>query len=205
VAEKRGPARVGGQSPGCWCSTTANTCWTPPRIWSRPILAASATVNDSRDQPRRDWGVSEEQLWACPGRSTSTSETESARRETFFPRPCPKCRVGPSRWPSPGEADAGGGNLPQTRRHPVSHRVGGLTDGIDDRQARCVIVSISGSGCWSAPGAALATPPHTLRPRGGVVLRPSRRHRKRQCWTAVFGSFAGGFDLESACAVADFR
>ena len=31
VAEQRG-RRVGGPGRGCWCSTTANTSWTPPPI-----------------------------------------------------------------------------------------------------------------------------------------------------------------------------
>ena len=62
---------------------------------------------------------------------------------------------------------------------------------------RCGIGSISGSGCWSV-AARPGTPPHPA-PRRRVVLRPARRHRKGlldRC-----SVFAGGFDLQSACAV----
>ena len=33
---RAGGHRAGGAASGCWCSTTASTCSTPPPIWSKP-------------------------------------------------------------------------------------------------------------------------------------------------------------------------
>jgi predicted ATPase len=90
------------------------------------ILAASATVTILATS-REGLGVSDEQSWRVPSLDVN-SGTESAAVNL-----CPQCRVGLLAGP----ARRGGrcsGNLPQTRRHPVGHRVGGLADGVDDRQ-----------------------------------------------------------------------
>jgi len=47
---------------------------------------------------------------------------------------------------------------------------------------KCVIVLITGSGCWSGLGVGWNAP-HAA-PRGGLVLRPLD-DTKRQCWNAV--------------------
>ena len=95
----------------------------------------------------------------------------------------------------------GGGDLPPPRRDPVGHRAGGLTDGVDDRRARCAIVSISGSGCWSAPGAAWHRH-HTL--RHAVAWSYDHLDDAEKALLERCSVFAGGFDLQSACAVAGF-
>ena len=92
------------------------------------ILAASATVTILATS-REGVGVSEEQLWPCP--VARCQFRNRLRRREPFRRPRPQCRVGLLAGP----ARRGGrcsGNLPQTRRHPVSHRVSGLADGVDD-------------------------------------------------------------------------
>ena len=85
---------------------------------------------DSGDQPRRIGGQ-RRTVMACPvaGRQLRNR----IRRREPFPRPCPKCRVGLLAGPA-RRGGRCGGNLPPTRRHPVSHRVGGLADGGHDRQ-----------------------------------------------------------------------
>ena len=79
-------------------------------------------------------------------------------------------------------------------------RVGGLADGVDDRLTRCAIVSTTGSSCSSGPGAGLERH-QTLAPRGGVVLSTCSTTRKGPLLERC-SVFAGGFDLQSACAVA---
>jgi hypothetical protein len=60
-----------------------------------------------------------------------------------------------------------------------------------------VTVSISGSGCWSAPGAGWnATTRCATHWHGPTISSLTPRSR---CWSGV--RFAGGFDLAAACAV----
>ena len=86
--------------------------------------------NDSRDQSRRIGGQ-RRTVMACP--VARRQLRNRIRRREPFPRPCPQCRVGLLAGPA-RRGGRCGGNLPQTRRHPVSHRVGGLADGVDDRR-----------------------------------------------------------------------
>ena len=95
------------------------------------ILAASATVTILATS-REGLGVSRRTVMAVSRRSMSTAGTESAAVNLFVDRAhsvVSGLLAGPAR-----RGGRGGGNLPQTRRHPVSHRVGGLADGVDDRQ-----------------------------------------------------------------------
>ena len=94
------------------------------------ILAASATVTILATS-REGVGVGDEQLWRVP--SLDVDCRNRIRRGEPFRRPCPKRRVGLLAGPA-RRGGRGRGNLPQTRRHPVGHRVGGLADGVDDRQ-----------------------------------------------------------------------
>ena len=50
---------------GCWCSTTASTCATPPADLIEAILAQSATVTVLATS-REGLGVADEQLWLVP-------------------------------------------------------------------------------------------------------------------------------------------
>ena len=132
------------------------------------ILAASATVTILATS-REGLGVSDEQLWRVPSLDVNAG-TESAAVNLFVDR-AHRCRVGLLA----GHARRGGrrgGNLPPTRRDPVGHRVGGLADGVDDRQRG------AGSSGSAVPAAGRlparpGTPPNAA-PRGGVVLRPPR-------------------------------
>ena len=64
-----------------------------------------------------------------------------------------------------------------------------------------MIVSISGSGCWSAHGAALERH-HTL--RHAVAWSYDHLDDAEKKLLERCSVFAGGFDLQSACAVAGF-
>ena len=131
------------------------------------ILAASATVTilaTSRE------GVGSRRT-VIAGPVAGCQLWNRIRCREPFRRPCPQCRFGLLAGP----ARRGGrcsGNLPQTRRHPVGHRVGGFADGVDDRQRG------AGSSRSAVPAAGrLATRPVTAPNAascGGVVLRPAR-------------------------------
>ncbi len=94
------------------------------------ILAASATVTILATS-REGLGVERRTVMACP--VTRRQLRNRIRRREPFRRPCPQCRVGLLAGPS-RRGGRCSGNLPQTRRHSVSHRAGGLADGVDDGQ-----------------------------------------------------------------------
>ena len=94
------------------------------------ILAASATVTILATS-REGLGVADEQLWPVPSLDVGAGIDSAA--VSLVRRPRQQCGAallaGPAR-----RGGRGGGNLPPPRRHPVGHRVGGLADGVDDRQ-----------------------------------------------------------------------
>ncbi len=94
------------------------------------ILAASATVTILATS-REGLGVADEQLWRVPSLDVGCG-TDSAAVNLFVER-AQSVVVGLLAGP-PRRGGRGGGDLPSTRRDPVGHRVGGLTDGVDDRE-----------------------------------------------------------------------
>ena len=94
------------------------------------ILAASATVTDSGHQPRRA---------GRRRRATVAGALAGGRRGHRLGGGETVRRTRPKRGPAllAGQrrrGGRGGGDLPPPRRDPVGHRVGGLADGVDDRQ-----------------------------------------------------------------------
>ena len=94
------------------------------------ILAHSATVKILATS-REGLGVADEQLWPVPSLDVGAG-IDSAAVALFVER---AQHVSPRfTMTDAGEAARGGGDLPPPRRDPVGHRVGGLADGVDDRQ-----------------------------------------------------------------------
>ena len=94
------------------------------------ILAHSATVKILATS-REGLGVADEQLWPVPSLDVGAGIDSAA--VTLFVERAQQCRagllVGQGR-----RGGRGGGDLPPPRRDPVGHRVGGLADGVDDRE-----------------------------------------------------------------------
>ena len=92
------------------------------------ILAASATVAILATS-REGLGVSDERLWRVPSLDVN-SGTESAAVNLFLDRA--QSVVSDFSLAQPGEADAVVEICRKLDGIPVSHRVGGLADGVDD-------------------------------------------------------------------------
>ena len=133
------------------------------------ILAQSATVRIVATS-REGLGVPDEQVWPVGSSGRLSGGIGSAAVSLFVER---------AQGIAPGfaivdgdEAGCGCRDLSTPRRDSIGHRVGGLADGVDDRNRgpRSSRSPIQAVGRLAArPG----TPPH-IAPRGGMVLRPSR-------------------------------
>ena len=99
-----------------------------------------------------------------------------------------------------GRVDGGHRNLPTPRRDSVGYRVGSLADGVDDGR-RC-------------PGSSRSAVPAARQSRRGMERHHTLRHAVAWSYDLLDDEektllercsvFAGGFDLQSACAVAGF-
>ncbi len=157
------------------------------------ILAHSATVRVLATS-REGLGVADEQLWLVPsldvGGGNRLCRGESVCRTR--PQRCPALLGGQGR-----RGGSGGGDLPPPRRDSVGHRVGGLADGVDDRgEVRDRLDQRFRLLVGSRRGLARH---HTLRHAVAWsydLLDDAEKALLERC-----SVFAGGFDLQSACAV----
>ena len=162
------------------------------------ILAHSATVKILATS-REGLGVADEQLWPVPSLDVGAG-IDSAAVDLFVER-----AQGVAPRFSVADADEAAAVVEICRRldgiplaiELAASRMASMTasevrDRLDHRFRLLV-------GLAARPG----TPPHPA-PRGGLVLRPARRRRKRRCWIGVRCSPADSTS-QSACAVAGFR
>ena len=94
------------------------------------ILAQSATVRILATS-REGLGIPDEQLWLVPSLDLGAG-IDSAAVDLFVERA--RSVASGFSMATTDEASRGGGDLPPPRRDPAGHRVGGLADGVDDRQ-----------------------------------------------------------------------
>ena len=189
IDERVGGRGVGGQGAAVGVRQLRARASTPPPIWSKRSWRQSATVRIVATS-REGLGVADEQLWLVPSLDVGAG-IDSAAVSLFVER----ARSVASRFSMATRGGGrGGGDLPSPRRDSVGDRVGGLTDGVDDGQLRCVIVSMTGSGCWSARGAGWSATKHcATRWRGPIdLLDDAEKTLLARC-----SVFAGGFDLEA--------
>ena len=144
------------------------------------ILAHSATVTILATS-REGLGVADEQLWPVPSLDVGAG-IDSAAVNLFVER-AHSVVAATSRWPQPDEAAA---------VVEICRRLDGIPLAIELAASRMASMTASEVrdrldqrfrllvGLAARPG----TPPHAA-PRGGVVLRPARRRRKRRCWSGV--------------------
>ena len=164
---------------GCWCWTTASMCVDAVADLVEAILAHSATVRILATS-REGLGVGDEQLWPVPSLDVDAG-TDSAAVSLFVER---AHSVAPRLLD--GRADEAAAVVEICRRldgiplaiELAASRMASMTasevrDRLDQR-FRLLVGSRRG----------LATPPDTA-PRGGLVLRPARRRRRRRCWSGV--------------------
>ena len=173
-----------------------NTSWTPPRTWLTQSLS-TPRPSESWPPAAKDWGVVNEQLWPVPSLDFGAA-VDSSAVELFVER----ARSVAPRF-SVAEADEAAAVVEICRRldgiplaiELAASRMGSMTaievrDRLDDRFKLLV-------------GSRRALERHqTLRQAVGWsydLLADAEKSLLERC-----SVFAGGFDLESACAVSGF-
>ena len=179
---------------GCWCSTTASTSSTLPPIWSRRSWPPRRPY-DSGHQPRRTGG---RRRAVVAGALAGRRLREPNRPRWTCSSNAPKVSCRASRWPSAGEAGA---------VVEICRRLDGIPLAIELAASR--MASMTASEVRDRLDQRFRL---LVGSRRGLERHQTLRHAVAWSYDQLDDAekallercsvFAGGFDLQSACAVA---